>query len=137
VEQYKTQKSLCIKRIFFISDGDITPLIDDLIEAGADGFMIEPFVDLKWLTTKYGKDRDCSNKTDDSIEKVKKRCLENRELSHLSHTAIGPNSCIQKLLRNRSYNNSFGSGLSVLAYKRMINFDNSKWDKTVRNQVER
>jgi len=55
-EIWKPLKEKGIK-ILFISDGDITTLIDDLVEAGADGFMIEPFVDLKWLTTKYGKDK--------------------------------------------------------------------------------
>jgi len=40
-------------KILFISDGDITCLIDDIAEAGADGLVVEPMVDLSLLAAKH------------------------------------------------------------------------------------
>ena len=44
-------------RVLFCSDGNITPIVDDLAEAGADGFIMEPSCDLKLITEKYGDDK--------------------------------------------------------------------------------
>ncbi|MFQ6095397.1 MAG: uroporphyrinogen decarboxylase family protein [Candidatus Bathyarchaeia archaeon] len=43
--------------VLFCSDGNITPIVDDLAEAGADGFIMEPSCDLKLITEKYGDDK--------------------------------------------------------------------------------
>jgi hypothetical protein len=42
------------KKILFISDGDITEIVGDLIEAGVDGFLFEPMVNLEWMVKKFG-----------------------------------------------------------------------------------
>ena len=44
-------------RVLFCSDGNITPIVDDLAEAGADGFIMEPSCDLELITEKYGDDK--------------------------------------------------------------------------------
>jgi hypothetical protein len=41
-------------KVLFCSDGNLTPLVDDIAAAGADGFIVEPLVDLNWLVEKYG-----------------------------------------------------------------------------------
>ena len=41
-------------KIIFCSDGNYGPLIDDIAAAGADGFIIEPSVDLQTVVGKYG-----------------------------------------------------------------------------------
>jgi hypothetical protein len=43
------------KIILFCSDGDFTEFIDDLVEAGADGFIFEPLTDLEEMVAKYGQ----------------------------------------------------------------------------------
>ncbi len=40
--------------IIFCSDGQVTPIIDDVFKAGADGFIFEPYVDLEWLAKRWG-----------------------------------------------------------------------------------
>jgi len=42
------------KKILFISDGDITDIVEDLVEAGIDGLVFEPMVDLEWMVTHFG-----------------------------------------------------------------------------------
>lgn len=42
------------KKVLFISDGDISLLIDDLVEAGVDGFVLDSMIDLKSVIEKYG-----------------------------------------------------------------------------------
>ena len=44
-------------KVLFCSDGNITPIVDDLAEAGADGFIMEPSCDLELITEKYGDDK--------------------------------------------------------------------------------
>ena len=44
-------------KVLFCSDGDMTKIVDDLAEAGADGFIMEPSCDLKLITEKYGDDK--------------------------------------------------------------------------------
>ena len=41
-------------KIIFLSDGDYTEVVDDIIEAGADGFMFEPYVNLDYMAKHYG-----------------------------------------------------------------------------------
>lgn len=41
-------------KIIFCSDGNITPLLDDLAEAGADGFIIERYVPLDLTMERFG-----------------------------------------------------------------------------------
>ena len=43
------------KKVLFCSDGNFQELIPDIAEAGADGFIIEPLIDLHWLAENYGQ----------------------------------------------------------------------------------
>ena len=42
------------KRILFVSDGNYTDLIDDLVAVGVDGLMIDQYVSLEWLMKRHG-----------------------------------------------------------------------------------
>ncbi|HOX37476.1 MAG TPA: uroporphyrinogen decarboxylase family protein [Candidatus Brocadiia bacterium] len=41
--------------VLFCSDGNFTEFVDDLAEAGADGFIFEPLTDLEYICKRYGK----------------------------------------------------------------------------------
>ncbi len=43
------------KKVLFCSDGNFTMFIDDLAQAGAEGFIFEPLVDFDVVVAKYGK----------------------------------------------------------------------------------
>lgn len=43
------------KKVLFCSDGDYTVFVDDLAEAGADGFIFEPFVDFGLMAERFGQ----------------------------------------------------------------------------------
>lgn len=43
--------------VLFCSDGNITPIVDDIAKAGADGFIIEECCDLDYIARKYGNDK--------------------------------------------------------------------------------
>jgi len=43
------------KKVLFCSDGDFTEFVDDLAEAGADGFIFEPLTDLDYVVKNYGQ----------------------------------------------------------------------------------
>lgn len=43
------------KKILFTSDGDYTLFVDDIAQAGAHGFVLEPLTDLEYIVEKYGK----------------------------------------------------------------------------------
>ncbi len=43
------------KKLLFCSDGNFQELIPDIAQAGADGFIIEPLIDLDWLAQNYGQ----------------------------------------------------------------------------------
>jgi len=43
------------KIVLFCSDGDFTEFIDDIAEAGADGFIFEPLTDLELVVERYGR----------------------------------------------------------------------------------
>jgi hypothetical protein len=42
-------------KVIFCSDGNFTEFIDDIANAGADGFIFEPMTDLDYIVEKYGK----------------------------------------------------------------------------------
>jgi hypothetical protein len=44
-------------KVLFCSDGNITRIVDDIAEAGADGFIMEPSCDLKLIAEKYGDEK--------------------------------------------------------------------------------
>ena len=41
--------------LLFCSDGDFTEFVDDLVDAGADGFIFEPVTNLEVIAARYGK----------------------------------------------------------------------------------
>ncbi len=43
------------KTVLFCSDGCFTPFIDDIADAGADGFIFEPLTDVDAVVARYGK----------------------------------------------------------------------------------
>lgn len=43
------------KTVLFCSDGDFTEFVDDIADAGADGFIFEPLTDLEYIVSRYGK----------------------------------------------------------------------------------
>ncbi|RKX35164.1 MAG: hypothetical protein DRP71_04630 [Verrucomicrobia bacterium] len=43
------------KKVLFCSDGDFTPFVDNLVEAGADGFIFEPCMDFGRMVERYGR----------------------------------------------------------------------------------
>jgi len=43
--------------VLFCTDGDMTRIVDDVVEAGADGFIIEECCDLKRIAEKYGNEK--------------------------------------------------------------------------------
>ena len=45
------------KKVLFCSDGDFTEFVDDIADAGADGFIFEPLTDLEYIVRKYGRDK--------------------------------------------------------------------------------
>jgi len=70
--------------VLFCTDGNMTPIVDDIARAGADGFIIEECSDLEYIAEKYGNEKviiggvDISTLTygtkEDVINEVK-RCL--------------------------------------------------------------
>lgn len=44
-------------RVLFCSDGDITPIVDDIARAGADGFILEECSDLDYIANNYGDEK--------------------------------------------------------------------------------
>jgi uroporphyrinogen-III decarboxylase len=42
-------------KVLYCSDGNLNQYVDDIADAGAEGFIIEPFTNLNYLTEKYGK----------------------------------------------------------------------------------
>jgi hypothetical protein len=44
-------------KVLFCSDGDFTEFVDDLAEAGADGFIFEPLTDLRYVMENYGQEK--------------------------------------------------------------------------------
>jgi uroporphyrinogen-III decarboxylase len=72
-------------KLLFCSDGNFTEFVDDLAEAGADGFIFEPLTDLEYVASRYGKTHviigniDCrilAHGTREQIEAEVKRCAD-------------------------------------------------------------
>ncbi len=73
------------KMVLFCSDGDFTEFLDDLAEAGADGFIFEPLTSLEQCVGKYGQTKviignvDCRILTFGTKEQIRadvKRCAD-------------------------------------------------------------
>lgn len=73
------------KKILFTSDGNYTEFVDDLTEAGAEGFIFEPLTDLEVICKKYGQthviigNADCrvlTFGTKEDVYKEVKRCMD-------------------------------------------------------------
>ena len=71
-------------KVLFCTDGDMTPIVDDVAEAGADGFIIEECCNLEHIADKYGNSHVIIGGIDisvltygniSSIIKEVKRCL--------------------------------------------------------------
>lgn len=45
------------KKVFFVSDGNIDAVVEDVIACGADGFACEPYTDLERLLKAHGQDK--------------------------------------------------------------------------------
>lgn len=76
------------KKVLFCSDGTYTEFIDDLAEAGADGFIFEPTNDLDLIVEKYGKTHaivgskvDCRTMSFGTQEQVRRQVDETLELA--------------------------------------------------------
>ena len=72
-------------KLLFCSDGNFTEFVDDLAQAGADGFIFEPLTDLAVIAERYGKTKaivgnvDCrilTFGTRDQIVAEVKRCAD-------------------------------------------------------------
>jgi uroporphyrinogen-III decarboxylase len=66
------------KKVLFCSDADFTIFVEDLAEAGADGFIFEPCVDFGMMAEKFGQSHclvgsfvDCRDLTFGDWEKVR------------------------------------------------------------------
>ncbi len=71
-------------KVLFCSDGNFTQFVDDIAEAGADGFIFEPLTDLEYIVKRYGAthiivgNADCrilTYGTKQDIEKEVIRCM--------------------------------------------------------------
>ena len=82
-ELWKPLKEKGIK-VIFCSDANFTEFVDDIAEAGADGFIFEPMTSLEYVAEKYGKthvivgNADCRPMTWGTKEDIRKeveRCM--------------------------------------------------------------
>ena len=73
------------KIVLFCSDGDFTQFIDDLAEAGADGFIFEPLTSLEYTIERYGRSKVIIGNVDtrvltfggrEDIQTEVKRCVD-------------------------------------------------------------
>lgn len=71
--------------VLFCSDGDYTEFVDDLADAGADGFIFEPLTSLEYVVEKYGQSKVIIGNADtriltfgnrDEIRAEVKRCTD-------------------------------------------------------------
>jgi len=72
-------------KVLFCSDGNFDEFVDDLVDAGADGFIFEPLTSLERIAEKYGKTRVIIGNIDtrilsfgtrEEIFKEVKRCVD-------------------------------------------------------------
>ncbi|MCC6442755.1 MAG: hypothetical protein IT210_04765 [Armatimonadetes bacterium] len=59
-------------KVLFCSDGNFTEYIDDLAEAGAEGFIFEPMTDLEYIVRRYGQTHVIIGNIDSRILQFKK-----------------------------------------------------------------
>lgn len=66
------------KIVLFCSDANFTDFVDDIADAGADGFIFEPMTSLDYIVEKYGKSKvimsskvDCRTLTFDTPREIK------------------------------------------------------------------
>lgn len=78
------------KKVLFCSDGDYSLFVDDLAEAGADGFIFEPMVDFGMMVDRFGQSHclvgsfvDCRDLTFGHREEV--RSALDRTFEKLAH----------------------------------------------------
>ena len=73
------------KKVFFTSDGDYTEFVDDLVDCGFTGFVLEPLTDMRYIAEKYGKTHSFIGNADtrillsgtpDDIRAEVKRCMD-------------------------------------------------------------
>lgn len=73
------------KIITYTSDGDYTQFIDDIVECGVNGFVIEPLTDMEYIAEKYGETHHFIGNaetrvllfgTKEDIENEVKRCMD-------------------------------------------------------------
>ena len=73
------------KKVLFCSDGDFTEFVDDLAEAGAEGFIFEPLTSLEYVVERYGKThviignadtRILTFGTKEGVRREVKRCMD-------------------------------------------------------------
>jgi len=71
--------------VLFCSDGDFTEFVDDLADAGADGFIFEPLTSLEYVAEKYGDTKVIIGNADtriltfggrEDIRREVKRCID-------------------------------------------------------------
>jgi len=72
-------------KVLFCSDGNFTEYVDDVANAGAEGFIFEPLTSLEYVTEKYGQthvivgNADCRVLMTDDAEAIRaevKRCMD-------------------------------------------------------------
>lgn len=76
------------KIVLFCSDGDFTAFVDDIAQAGADGFIFEPITSLDYVVEHYGKSKvimgsklDCRTLTFGTPEKIRREIDETLKLA--------------------------------------------------------
>lgn len=55
------------KKVLFCSDGDFTEFVDDIADAGADGFVFEPLTSLEYIAERYGRTKAILGNVDTRI----------------------------------------------------------------------
>lgn len=75
----------CGKKVLFTSDGNYSAFVDDIAACGADGFVLEPSTNMKYIAEKYGKTHVIVGNADtrvllsggkEEIEAEVRRCIE-------------------------------------------------------------
>ena len=86
------------KKIIFTSDGNYTMFIDDIVDCGVNGFVLEPITDMAYLAEKYGKTHAFVGNVDTNvlllgeksdIESEVKRCMSIGKLCPGFFLAVG------------------------------------------------
>ena len=73
------------KKIIYMCDGNFTEFIDDVVDCGVSGFVLEPYTDMDYIANKYGKTHSFVGNADtrillrgtkEDIYKEVKRCMD-------------------------------------------------------------